>query len=59
LVYKILGIPLDLFTPLFAIGRTPGWTAHRLEELSQNGKISRPAYKCVKANEKYIPMALR
>jgi Citrate synthase len=59
LVYKILGIPADLFTPLFAIGRTPGWTAHRLEELSLNGKIIRPAYKCVHPGEQYLPMAQR
>ena len=59
LVYKMLGIPLDLFTPLFAIGRTPGWTAHRLEELSCNSKIIRPAYKCVHRGETYVPLALR
>ena len=59
LVYKILGIPFDLFTPLFAVGRTPGWTAHRLEELSLNGKIIRPAYKCVHPGEKYVPIDKR
>ena len=59
LVYKILGIPSDLFTPLFAIGRTPGWTAHRLEELSLNGKIIRPAYKCVHPGEQCVPMSQR
>ena len=43
LVYKMLGIPIDLFTPLFAVGRVPGWCAHRLEELNGNSRIIRPA----------------
>ena len=45
LVYKVLGIPEDLYTPLFATARIAGWCAHRLEELTSNGKIIRPAYK--------------
>lgn len=56
LVYKMLDIPSDLFTPLFAIGRMPGWCAHRLEELNSNSKIIRPAYKCVVHSKPYIPM---
>ncbi|MDO4633929.1 MAG: citrate/2-methylcitrate synthase [Eubacteriales bacterium] len=47
LVYSMLGIPEELFTPIFAISRMPGWSAHRLEELVNAGKIIRPAYKYV------------
>ncbi|MBQ0058988.1 MAG: citrate synthase, partial [Lachnospiraceae bacterium] len=47
LVYKMLGIPKELFTPLFAIARISGWCAHRIEELVSNGKIIRPAYMSV------------
>ena len=43
-VYDMLGIPRELFTPIFAIARISGWSAHRLEELVGNGKIIRPAY---------------
>ena len=43
-VYHMLDLPLELYTPIFAIARIAGWSAHRLEELSQNGKIMRPAY---------------
>ena len=42
-VYDMLGIPRELFTPIFAIARISGWSAHRLEELVGNGKIIRPA----------------
>ena len=59
LVYKMLGIPVDLFTPLFAIGRMPGWAAHRLEELNTGSRIIRPAYKCIHPGEKYVPIAQR
>ena len=59
LVYKILNIPTDLFTPLFAIGRIPGWAAHRLEELNTNSRIIRPAYKCIRSNEAYVPITER
>ena len=44
-VYHMLDLPLELYTPIFAIARIAGWSAHRLEELSQNGKIMRPAYR--------------
>ena len=43
----MLGIPRELFTPLFAIARISGWSAHRMEELINAGKIIRPAYKAV------------
>ena len=46
-VYTMLGIPEELFTPIFAISRMPGWCAHRLEELLNANKIIRPAYKYV------------
>ena len=46
-VYSILGIPEELFTPMFAIARIVGWSAHRIEELIGQGKIIRPAYKSV------------
>ena len=47
LVYKVLGIPEDLYTPLFATARVAGWCAHRLEELTSGGRIMSPAYKIV------------
>ena len=50
LVYKVLKIPEDLFTPLFATARIAGWCAHRLEELISGGRIMRPAYKSVSQN---------
>lgn len=59
LVYKMLGIPTDLFTPLFAVGRVPGWCAHRLEEIGGASRIVRPAYKCVRGPREYVPMAKR
>ena len=46
-VYDMLGIPVELYTPLFAIARVVGWSAHRIEELVGMGKIIRPAYKSV------------
>lgn len=55
-VYKTLGIPVDLYTPIFAVGRIPGWCAHRIEELLNGGRIIRPAYKSVIPRRKYIPM---
>lgn len=53
LVYKVLGIPQDLFTPIFAVARIAGWCAHRLEELTSGGKIIRPAYKSVSKPREY------
>ncbi len=52
-VYTMLGIPRELFTPMFAIARMAGWSAHRLEELVNDGKIIRPAYKFVGAHKEY------
>lgn len=54
LVYSMLGIPEEMFTPMFAIARTPGWCAHRLEELINDNKIIRPAYKYVGKHMDYI-----
>ena len=59
LVYQMLGIPTELFTPLFAIARITGWSAHRMEELINAGKIIRPAYKAVGAQREYVPMSER
>ncbi|MDR1733279.1 MAG: citrate synthase [Oscillospiraceae bacterium] len=56
LLYRMLGIPQDLFTPLFALARTAGWCAHRLEELQTGGKIMRPAYKNVAGTRAYLPL---
>ncbi|OPX83603.1 MAG: Citrate synthase [Pelotomaculum sp. PtaB.Bin104] len=53
-VYKMLGIPHELFTPLFAISRIAGWSAHRIEEIVNAGKIIRPAYKSVSERRNYI-----
>ena len=53
-VYKMLGIPPELNTPIFAISRIAGWCAHRLEEIVAGGRILRPAYKCVQHRQKYI-----
>lgn len=52
-VYTMLGIPRELFTPIFAIARISGWSAHRLEELVNDGKIIRPAYKFVGEHKEY------
>ena len=59
LVYKVLGIPEDLYTPLFAIARIAGWCAHRLEELTSNGKIIRPAYKSVSTPRSFKDISSR
>ncbi len=58
-VYDMLDLPLELYTPIFAIARISGWSAHRLEELANNGKIIRPAYKPVSADKEYVPMDSR
>lgn len=59
LVYKILGIPEDLYTPLFASARIAGWCAHRVEEIITSSKIMRPAYKSVTKSREYVPMSDR
>ena len=58
-VYDMLGLPHELFTPLFAIARIAGWSAHRIEELINAGKIIRPAYKSVSPRREYVPMSER
>ncbi|MEJ2537126.1 MAG: citrate/2-methylcitrate synthase [Calditrichia bacterium] len=58
-VYDLLGFPRDIYTPLFAMARVVGWSAHRIEELLNGRRIIRPAYKSVATPQKYIPMAKR
>lgn len=58
-VYDMLGIPKDLYTPLFAVARVVGWTAHRMEELTNGGPIIRPAYKPVFKNRDYTALSDR
>ena len=55
-VYSMLDLPSELYTPLFAIARIAGWSAHRLEELIGGGKIIRPAYENVKQRQGYVPI---
>lgn len=59
LVYRMLKIPQELFTPLFAMSRMAGWSAHRIEELFTGGRLIRPAYKPVSKPQKYIPLSQR
>lgn len=58
-VYDMLGIPEELYTPIFAVARISGWSAHRLEEIINSGKIIRPAYKNVQERRIYIPLEQR
>ena len=58
-VYTMLGIPGDLFTPIFAVSRVAGWCAHRMEELVSGGRIIRPAYKCVQPRLGYTELGKR
>lgn len=58
-VYSMLDIPPELFTPIFAIARVVGWSAHRLEELVNVDKIIRPAYKAVCEEQEYVPLDAR
>lgn len=55
-VYKMLNIPVDFYTPIFAISRISGWCAHRIEELINGGRIIRPAYKNVMGKRKYVDL---
>lgn len=57
--YSMLGLPVELYTPIFAIARIAGWSAHRLEEVHNNGKIMRPAYQNVRERRAYTPMSER
>jgi citrate synthase len=59
LVYQMLGLPETLFTPLFAIARISGWSAHRIEQIVSGGKIIRPAYKCVQPKGTYVAITER
>lgn len=56
LIYKMLNIPMDLYTPLFAIARVAGWSAHRIEELISGNRVIRPAYKNVGIPKSYTPL---
>lgn len=56
LIYRMLGISEDLFTPLFAIARVPGWCAHRVEEVEFANRIIRPAYKYLGEQQPYLPL---
>ncbi len=58
-VYEMLGLPMELYTPLFAVARISGWSAHRMEELSGGGKLIRPRYECVEEHRSYTPMERR
>lgn len=58
-VYEMLGLPKELYTPLFAVARISGWSAHRMEELSVGGKLIRPRYECVEEHNPYVPMEER
>ena len=58
-VYEMLGIPMELYTPLFAVARVMGWSAHRIEELLSANKIIRPAYKSLGGTHDYIPRSQR
>lgn len=59
LLYSMLNIPCELYTPLFATARIAGWSAHRMEELINAGKIIRPAYMSISTEKKYIPLCDR
>ncbi|MDE6024751.1 MAG: citrate/2-methylcitrate synthase [Lachnospiraceae bacterium] len=58
-VYTMLKLPIEIFTPIFAIARISGWSAHRIEELVNKGKIIRPAYKFVGLHKDYVPIEKR
>ena len=58
-VYSMLNLPLELYTPIFAVSRIAGWSAHRLEELINAGKIIRPAYKSITEPKEYLPLSDR
>lgn len=58
-VYELLDLPAQLYTPIFAIARMGGWSAHRIEELASNGKIMRPAYMSMSEHRTYSPIDQR
>ncbi len=55
-VYRMLNLPEELYPTIFAIARIVGWSAHRMEELANNGKIIRPAYMAIEPRKEYVPM---
>ena len=59
LVYRMLNLPYELYTPIFAMARIAGWSAHRLEELQNASKIIRPSYIGVKKRQEYMPLESR
>ena len=59
LIYRMLRIPVSMYTPLFAIARVAGWCAHRMEEFTTAKKIIRPAYKCITPSKAYVPLEER
>ena len=56
LVYRMLEIPTEMYTPLFAIARASGWCAHRIEEYQTAKKIIRPGYKFIASEQEYVPI---
>jgi citrate synthase len=58
-VYDMLNIPGELYTPIFAVSRVAGWSAHRIEEIVSGGRIIRPAYKSVVKRSAYLPVEKR
>lgn len=59
-VYEMIGLPSEIYTPLFAMSRIAGWAAHRIEELNfESKRIIRPAYKCVEERKKFVPLKER
>ncbi len=58
-VYRMLELPEELYPTIFAIARIVGWSAHRMEELANNGKIIRPAYMAIEPRKEYVPMSER
>ena len=59
LVYRMLGIPDELFTPLFAVARMAGWAAHRMEEMLTGNRLIRPAYKAIAKEREYVKLEER
>ena len=59
LIYRMLGLPYELYTPIFAVARIAGWSAHRIEEIQNAGKIIRPAYTNVKPEKEYVKLGDR
>ena len=53
LVYRMLDIPVEMYTPLFTVARASGWCAHRMEEYTTAGKIIRPGYKCISKPQEF------